>query len=214
MGNDIFYVGIGGVYRDGQLVSLPTNTEGICELLNSTYRLGCEANKPCTMTEPVGFTRFWEAWPKHWRKDGRKRCLSTWRSRLLEHVADNIMASLEQWKRSAQWANGDFIPKPLTWLNASTWLAEPPKPAARIAAAQVHDHRSDELKHERAKQAAHDEAVANCIGSLDNDECAALLSEYQNEQPVARNVSLNNPRVREWIYFKKHKDLASNRNGS
>ncbi len=81
--------------------------------------------------DPPGFIAFWDAWPKHFRKSARARCLTRWRSGGLEAIAAQIMRGLNGWKRSRQWAKdgGEFIPGPLTWLNGERWNAENLPPA-------------------------------------------------------------------------------------
>jgi len=71
------------------------------------------------------FDRFWKAWPTHPRKVARKQCEDKWRSRGCDAIAERVMASLEDWKRSDAWrkGGGEFIPAPLVWLNQSRWEA-------------------------------------------------------------------------------------------
>lgn len=72
---------------------------------------------------PDGFVKFWAAWPKHFRKQARSKCVTHWRKAKLEPLADRIAETLEHFKRSRDWAKdgGQYIPFPMTWLNRSPW---------------------------------------------------------------------------------------------
>lgn len=83
------------------------------------------------------FVDFWAAWPKGHKID-REKCERLWERLaprdLEEHgpLLQAIMAGLERWKRSAEWAKADpqtgevgaFIPHPATWLRNKRWEAE------------------------------------------------------------------------------------------
>jgi hypothetical protein len=83
----------------------------------------------------AGFDLFWEAWPPHKRKADRKSCLARWRAGDLSKQAVAIMASLDAWKVSDDWAKsgGDYIQAPLAWLNQEKWQAAHPRPAGTVA---------------------------------------------------------------------------------
>jgi hypothetical protein len=85
--------------------------------------------------DTAGFARFWQSWPAHPRKVGRKQCRRTWHRANLEPLADRIVAAVEVSKRSSDWTKdaGQFIPLPQTWLNQGRWeaaaaLAQRPRP--------------------------------------------------------------------------------------
>ena len=81
-----------------------------------------------TKTEyPEGFERFWKAWPRHYRKASKCKCLAPWTKDRCEGRADNIVAVVEAMKRSKGWLKdeGAFIPAPLVWLNQARWDCDP-----------------------------------------------------------------------------------------
>jgi hypothetical protein len=79
-----------------------------------------KTNTDQALPEPEGFAEFWEAYP---RKENPKRALSAWtRVRVSDRPA--VMAGLEIWTRSQQWARG-VIPHPSTWLNDERWKEKP-----------------------------------------------------------------------------------------
>jgi hypothetical protein len=82
-------------------------------------------SKTDTKTIPAGFARFWAAWPKSDRKAAPDQCLSRWKSKNLEPIADEILRALEKLKTSEQWRKneGQYIPAPLVWLNQKRWEA-------------------------------------------------------------------------------------------
>lgn len=76
---------------------------------------------------PPGFVRFWKAWPKHFRKQGRGECVRFWKKNKLEPIADRVIAAMEQSKASYDWTKeaGNYIPFPMTWLGRDPWETDP-----------------------------------------------------------------------------------------
>lgn len=70
-----------------------------------------------------GFVRFWDAWPKHERKESKGECLKAWGKAKAEEIADVVIADVERRKRSSGWTKngGEFIPAPLVYLNQRKW---------------------------------------------------------------------------------------------
>lgn len=69
----------------------------------------------------VRFNEFWAAYPK---KVAKPQCMAKWKSKGCEDIADRVLAALERQKRT--WADPQFVPNPLTWLNQERWDAELP----------------------------------------------------------------------------------------
>lgn len=83
-----------------------------------------EKRRDITPLPPSGaFLRFWEAWPKHPRKQSQGKCWERWRKSDLDQVADRILAHVESLKGSADWRkeNGAYIPAPMVYLNQQRW---------------------------------------------------------------------------------------------
>lgn len=78
--------------------------------------------------DPPGFVAFWEAWPKHFRKERRAKCAQIWEREQCEPIAELVMAGLVGWKASNEWAkeSGQFIPAPQVWLGNRRWERIPP----------------------------------------------------------------------------------------
>lgn len=76
---------------------------------------------------PVGFTRFWEAWPRSPRKVGRADCCKRWKRQGLEALADQIVANVQAMCETDQWRRG-FEPAPATYLNGRRWEDGLPAP--------------------------------------------------------------------------------------
>lgn len=76
---------------------------------------------------PPGFARFWAEWPRHFRKQGRSKCVAKWEKQGFEPLADSILAALRISKKSRDWLknDGDFIPFPERWLNQTPWETDP-----------------------------------------------------------------------------------------
>lgn len=85
---------------------------------------------------PLGCGVFWERWPSGSRKIDRPKVVNYWRDKGLEAFAEEILAGLDRWKNSAEWAKegGQFIPAPMPWLRGERWNAEP-EPAGRTGSA-------------------------------------------------------------------------------
>lgn len=82
---------------------------------------GREGNTLSGANAPDGFSRFWRSWPPSSRKGGKAKCLAVWKAKSLESSAAEIVAHVEAMKASKQWADSQFIPMPLTYLNQSRW---------------------------------------------------------------------------------------------
>lgn len=94
--------------------------------------------------EPVGFVRFWQAYPATGRRVAKGKCLEVWNRRKLEPQAAPIIDHVEAMKRTPAWRPDErgrtFEPAPLTYLNQSRWkdgnpsvddhVLDGPKPAA------------------------------------------------------------------------------------
>lgn len=76
---------------------------------------------------PPGFVRFWKIYPDVDRKTDRAKCAKKWAQLGLESIADEIVSSVELWKKSKQWTKngGEFIPMPMTFLNGRRWETKP-----------------------------------------------------------------------------------------
>lgn len=74
---------------------------------------------------PAGFVAFWNAWPTHPRKVGRKQCAAKWTTLDCESITDQIVAAVIAAIESKAWRKdgGEFIPMPATWLNQARWEA-------------------------------------------------------------------------------------------
>ncbi|MBC8556023.1 MAG: hypothetical protein H8D23_40940 [Candidatus Brocadiales bacterium] len=71
-----------------------------------------------------GFEVFWQAYPN---KKSKGQAQKEWkRLKPDEQLLAKMLATIEQAKTSAQWTsdNGDFIPKPSTWLESRGWEDE------------------------------------------------------------------------------------------
>lgn len=68
----------------------------------------------------AGFVRFWNAWPKSERKQGKAECFVIWKRKKLEGLADVVVAHVEHMAKSASWLGG-FDPMPETYLNKQRW---------------------------------------------------------------------------------------------
>lgn len=77
--------------------------------------------------ELSGFAKFWSAWPKHERKQGKSKCGRLWERMKLEPITEQVIASLERCKVSQGWLKkgGQFIPLPMSWLNDTPWETDP-----------------------------------------------------------------------------------------
>lgn len=80
---------------------------------------------------PVGFQRFWSAWPASSRKEAKGKCLSVWLSKNYEGSLETILAHVES-KKSSDWTDPRYIPAPLVYLNQARWDgAEPARSPER-----------------------------------------------------------------------------------
>lgn len=73
------------------------------------------------------FELFWDRWPSGGRKVDKAGAWRVWSRKGLDAQADVVMAGLDRWLASADWAknDGDYIPLVVTWLNQDRWYAKP-----------------------------------------------------------------------------------------
>ena len=80
-----------------------------------------EERREETEKTPSGaFLRFWASWPKHERKQSQGKCWESWRLKDLDQVSPQILAHVEDLKKSDGWTKG-FVPAPLVYLNQRRW---------------------------------------------------------------------------------------------
>jgi hypothetical protein len=110
---------------------------------------------------PLGFESFWQKWPNHSRKAAKDKCLSHWRNKNLEAIADKIILGLERAIVSADWTKdgGAFIPAPVVWMNQRRWeplvdgaYASPSRPPINITN-NIADAQIARLQREMAREA-------------------------------------------------------------
>lgn len=91
--------------------------------------------------DPPGFARFWSIFPDR-RKAGRAECRRIWERRDLEAIADDVVAGVERWKASDDWAreSGRYIPGPAPFLNGAKWEANPPPRTGGKVMTNGHGH--------------------------------------------------------------------------
>jgi hypothetical protein len=72
-----------------------------------------------------GFAKFWAAWPRHFRKTGKRRCAILWARWGLASIADDIIRGVYAWRASRQWNTdgGIYVPCPQNWLIDERWEA-------------------------------------------------------------------------------------------
>jgi len=66
--------------------------------------------------------RFWKAYP---RKVGKEYCIKIFkRKKYSEEVVDQMVETIEKYKKTQQWQNKNLIPHPSTFLNQGRWEDE------------------------------------------------------------------------------------------
>lgn len=130
-------------YVNGAIMSRDTRDGGVTEVLPEKRREEKRSKPPYPPqsgggdgmdsqivkqppADPPGFSAWWAAYPSR-RKAARRQCREVWVRQALEASAPAIMAGLERWRRSADWAKdgGQYIPAPVVWLRQARWEAEP-----------------------------------------------------------------------------------------
>lgn len=71
--------------------------------------------------EPVGFDRFWQAYPRKVNKPGAVKAFA--RLRADDAMIDAIVTAVQKQAASQDWRKdeGRFVPHPATWLNGRRW---------------------------------------------------------------------------------------------
>lgn len=185
------YVRVEGKGREGKGIEVipPLPPKGGNGVPEGTPESDSPKREP---TEPDGFVRFWNAWPRHHRKKGKSKCIREWKRRKLETIADTVIAGVERWKASDQWrkANGDYIPGPLPWIRDEAW--EAPVGAANTQGIAPHQSDEERRKAVRALEAklAEKERFENekshriaIVREIPPDELAEMKAKLVAQQP-------------------------------
>lgn len=69
---------------------------------------------------PPGFVKFWTAWPRSERKQGKPKCFGIWKQKGLERFTDEIVGHVEHMAQSESWRTG-YDPMPETYLRGMRW---------------------------------------------------------------------------------------------
>jgi uncharacterized protein YdaU (DUF1376 family) len=72
------------------------------------------------LSPPCGFVKFWTAWPSGPRKSAKEKCLTLWRRKKLEPVAETILAHVAAMSESSDWRGG-YVPAPMVYLKDQRW---------------------------------------------------------------------------------------------
>ena len=70
------------------------------------------------------FKMFWEAYPKG-RKVAKPKCQDFFiKKKVSEELLNQMLTTLEKYKKTKQWQTIQYIPHPMTWLNQGRWEDE------------------------------------------------------------------------------------------
>lgn len=65
------------------------------------------------------FNKFWEAYPRH---DNKKKALAWFKkNKPNDELLKTMLDKIEEFKKTKQWQNSQYIPMPTTWLNGERW---------------------------------------------------------------------------------------------
>lgn len=124
----------------------PNETETNLNLKNKNKKIIKESTLKSTKEKSAlstgrNFDKLWSVYPRH---EGKQAALKAFEKinpddELLERMINAIIAQ----KKSAQWADPQFIPHPATWLNGHRWEDEPTqaRPHEKRVLAQQYEQR-------------------------------------------------------------------------
>ena len=75
-----------------------------------------------TSSDQTTFDQFWVAYP---RKIGKQKCKEWFKSHKPENL-EQMLATVEAFKKTEQWLNPKLVPHPITWLHRGGWDDEVP----------------------------------------------------------------------------------------
>lgn len=95
-----------------------------------------------------GFEDFWAAWPSHPRKGQKSECRRRWEARGLDAEADHIIAHVRYMLTTKMWQkdDGEYIPAPLVYMNASRWDGAEIPPSAEELRAKAKEAEEKRLR--------------------------------------------------------------------
>ena len=78
---------------------------------NTLGQMTCDMN--------TKFDSFWSAYPK---KVGKAKCLKWFKShKVTDELLQKMISKIEEYKKSNQWNDIQYVPHPYTWLNQGRW---------------------------------------------------------------------------------------------
>ena len=103
---------------------LQSDSESTSEKSQSKSQRREEKTNP--PAESLGFLAFWQAWPKHKRKEDKAGCARKWARMNLEPLTTVIVADVNRRKLSTDWTKdgGEYISAPMVYLNKRRWENE------------------------------------------------------------------------------------------
>lgn len=67
------------------------------------------------------FIRFWQEYP---RKVGKLAAWNSFQKHELGGIIDEVLRTVEKYKKTEQWQTPKLVPHPATWINQGRWMDE------------------------------------------------------------------------------------------
>lgn len=97
----------------------------------------CPANVPIAITIGASFDLFWKSYPK---KVGKVPAEKSWLKVSGDKHVDAILLGVENWRRTSQWDDPQFIPHAATFLNQRRWEDEVPALRPKVTQSHIEAH--------------------------------------------------------------------------
>lgn len=127
---------------------LSTNVDNVSDTdtrltqADSDSKADTEARKTFPQRKALGSHEFHAFWAEYPRKVAKLEAVKAWMKGVCDGSLGEILAGLEAWKRTNQWADLEAIPYPATWITGQRWKETPERGRSK-----------NEQKSERTKQA-------------------------------------------------------------
>ena len=153
----------------------------------------------------VFFEDFWNTWPKHKRKVGRKTCVAYWETNKLDKIAELITANVRAWKLSKDWKKdgGSYTPAPIVYLRRSQWESEAPKASSGIILNTAAERRYDK---ETAKNVKLQEEIK--ADHNETDEIYSNLTDDERQEYWDVYYSRLSDKAKEFPFGKTSKKMG------
>ena len=159
-------------------------TDGVANVANANNKKQKQIqkqNKNQSQKTDLLFARFWDAYPKHVKKEEAKTAFEQIHPDL--ELLERMIATIEKWQKTRQWnEDGDrYIPNPDTWLTGKRWEDELPKAGTAKGSVIAQQYEQRDYSGVQAElMAEQDREMSEYLGGFPTQGCRPFSAENEH----------------------------------